>query len=258
MCPHRGRHMIELENLAQSFNETCRMLCPLKRTILANHIERMNLVLQPGLTSVNWSSQCISAYVQKAKTAIDVFKSILCEIKKHSLSLDFIIDSIRKSSLVEKKTCIEGTAPTLENTILEKGAEIESKRKTMSSVVRKVQMVVKQSGGALLLAPDYYRYWEKRLYNALVEMTTRTLITLFYVRDIQSFQDASLFSKRGLKAIMHSLNQHNRWKANSCEEAILSKGDGNEEIFTFKRDIERNPSLRVLLELGKRHTFLQK
>jgi len=247
--------MIELENLAQSYNETCRMLCPLERTILANHIERMNLILQPGFTSVNWSSQCISAYVQKAKTAIDVFKSIVSEIKKHSLSLDCIVDSIRKSSLIEIKTGIEGTAPTLENTILEKGAAIESTHKTMSSLVRKVEMVVNQSGGALLLAPDYYRYWEKRLYNALVELTLRNVITLFYVTGIESFHDArGFFSKRGLKAIMHSLNQHNRWKANSCEEAVLSKGDGNEERFTFKSDVERNPALRVLLELAKRHT----
>jgi len=48
----------------------------------------------------------------------------------------------------------------------------------------------------------------------------------------------------------------NPFKMRSSSEAVLSKGDGgNEERFTFKSDVERNPSLEVLLELAKKHTF---
>jgi len=47
----------------------------------------------------------------------------------------------------------------------------------------------------------------------------------------------------------------NPFKMRASSEAVLSKGDGNEERFTFKSDVERNPSLEVLLELAKKHTF---
>ena len=227
---------------------------------MSQHIERMNIAMQPGFTTINWSSQCISAYVQKANTAIDVFQAILCEIKKHSSSLDCIVKSIGKSSLVGIKSVSEGTLTratldALDNEILTNGVFIESEHKTMGSLVRKVEMIIK-ADGPLTLAPSYYQYWEKRLYNAFVELTTRSLLTLFYFRGIKTYQDASLLLKRGLKTILHSLNQHNRWKANSCEEAILSRDDGNEDRFTFKDDIERHPSLRVLLRVIKSHIVI--
>ena len=47
----------------------------------------------------------------------------------------------------------------------------------------------------------------------------------------------------------------NPFKMRASTEAVLSKGDSNEERFTFKSDVERNPSLKVILELAKRHKY---
>lgn len=80
----RSRYLIELEKLVKAYNSLHMSMSPIEFTILRDHVKRMNDVLEPSFTYLNWSSQGVLGFITKANNAIDTFKSFLEETRKHS------------------------------------------------------------------------------------------------------------------------------------------------------------------------------
>lgn len=77
------RYLIELEKLVKVYNNLQKSMSSIETTILCDHIKRMDDVLKPSFTILNWSSQGVHGFITKANNAIDKFKPFLKEMRKN-------------------------------------------------------------------------------------------------------------------------------------------------------------------------------
>lgn len=183
------------------------------------------------------------------------------------------MNSIECESFVDIKIPLVDVGTTIdaiEKTAEEKGKIIEKSLKSMSPLILKIIMAISQtnSTSSTLLSSfqSYFTYWEKRLYNAIVKLMLRSMVSAFFILtahvkmaegDPSTFLppnnmkslDAKLFMRRFIRVLLSTINQYGRWKCGSCVEAISANDDSNDKgrAFSYLDDVSRDPSLYSLV-----------
>ena len=242
------------------YNFICASMSHIEFIVLQEHIEAMDDALRLSFTSLNWSSQGILGFISKANHAIDTFRSSLTETRKHSKAIENVIISAGRESLVQANipvSCNRASVNQIDEISTKKAHFLADNLKSIYPLVQKID---------LLLSPSktdwtslYCAYWEKRLYNALVELILRSLVSALFILEAKirfsngpemdtagidgNVFNAVLCMKRIFRTLLTAASQYNRWLAGSCKDAVSVNADGNEETFPFLDDLSRDPSL---------------
>ena len=278
--------------MVQTCNETMSSLLPIERKLLKLQITEVERILRPGLLTLNWTSQRIPAFVMSANHSIEKFKSILTEIRKHASAIDDVIRSIEESTLLYhddfsprnfKSSSLATFCEVFESRVNERLESLVLLYLSTKPLLLKVEVVVTESDhGSAPALHEYYSYWEKRSYNAIVKMIVRSLITFATIMqqtvpespvckiDIimngkefllsPSFDEIYKQMNKCVRTLIESAKKFIRWMKGSCQESPpQSISDGvNESFFhyTFFDDVNQNAiiSNAVLLVNKMLHT----
>jgi len=264
---------MSLDKMTKICNEITSSLLPIEKQILQKQLNELEHTLKPALTTLNWTSQRISAFVMTANRALEKFKSIRTEIRKHSLVIEKVVESIEKSCLISESAfstknyssqSLSMFCGTFESMVNENLKALVERYSSIRPLLVKVEMVVMESdSGSAENLKEYYRFWEKRIYNAIAKMIVRSISTFANMFTLcsstkplckidvvlhqgdfiltPSFEQIYMSINKCIRAIPESAKRFVRWMKESCIEspAQLQSDGVNESIFryTFYEDI---------------------
>ena len=235
----------------------------------------LNEIINPALKNVNWSSQRITAFISSAFHAIEKFHSILCDVRKHFTTAENLVLKIEQETLVEYN--MNGTTASLVNLLSNIEATAQTKMSNLNKhyssigqMLINIEMTVCETdNGSSTYLEHCYCYWSKRIYNAITQMTFRSIITCcqkllsgqykkspfctidLTVDDFEIISEPSLsemkkYYVRCVRLACDATRQFSRWMHRTC---LLSKDNvqgGNSRSsavqleYSFYKDSSRN------------------
>mmetsp|Transcript_53278 Transcript_53278/g.159518 ORF Transcript_53278/g.159518 Transcript_53278/m.159518 type:complete len:3881 (-) Transcript_53278:473-12115(-) len=268
-------YVMDLDEMIAAYNETLSSLSPVEIRMLKTHIQRMDGVLKPGLTTLNWNSQRIPAFVSSGRHAVERFRSCVSGVRKHSSAVEEVVEGIEGATLIdgdELRRDAGGVSMTvsdftdlLESKAEERIGQLVQRYRSIKPILVKVEMAVTETdGGTSPLLSEFYSYWECRVHNALVRMVIRSLLSfivlirssdpLCHVSCALSGKDvvvappiADIFKhvNRCIRLVIESPKKFVRWMNGTCIEAPPQpQGDGERKyVHSFYADVTKNDAV---------------
>merc|ERR1711871_635441 len=143
--------------------------------------------------------------------------------------------------------------------------DLQQQYKSIEPLLKKVEEVVASTAtSSSPLLANYYRYWEKRLCNAIVEMVSTSLATfremlthedcapfcrascLLGGRDVvvtPTSADVNKYLTKCIRGISEAAKTFPRWKRGTCLECPpIDVGEDEEPfVFSYHQDVSKNP-----------------
>eukprot|EP00924_Labyrinthula_sp_SR-Ha-C_P003608 maker-scaffold_3-augustus-gene-0.0-mRNA-1 protein AED:0.02 eAED:0.02 QI:0/0/0/1/0.5/0/3/0/4475 len=274
-------------------------LKPVEKVLLKSHIDRVKQDLFPGFVSLNWNSLIIEAFSQRVAKSLSNLEDVLSRVKKTSGLIDDILLNTEQTSFFELDffaiTLSETSAldiSILVNKIEDKIAVVidalTKQHETISPLVKKIEEAVFSSNeGNCRRMQDYYSYYEEKIYNSLLTMVLRNILTLQallgYGYNEQegtlrlnkgplikvygvpqgesvglspSLSDLYKFLNKLVNRVIETSKQFLRWERHSCIPYAPVYNEEGEEIkrYSYYSDITTNPVL-IKISLSLNHSF---
>ena len=277
--------------MVKSCNVVILSLSPIEKCVLKKQLNELFGVLRPGLTTLNWTSLRISIFIESSNRAIEKFSLALSEVRKQSLAIEHIVMKLNGSSLIYENDVHCGALMSLpefceivNSKCTERLEHIVEQYRSIQPIMVKLEISISETDGAVsIIFADYYRYWEKRVQNALVELTVRSAMALSGIlrskstppicrlhvnmtgRDlilVPSAADISKQMNRCIRKIFKASEYFVRWMSGSCLEAepqVITRTDGNEEEFIYSHfhEVSQNRFVvNALIRLNRDVRFL--
>lgn len=246
----------------------------IERKMLDRNVTILERTFAPGFTSLNWKSQRIPAFVALGHREVENFRSVLNEIRKHAETLENITSCIEKYSLIHEngfKNIAEGNPKNLFDFF--QAVEMQRKDRlnylvqqyqALKPVLLKIEMVIAEtSSGSSSYLVDYYHFWEKRVFNGVVKMISRSLLHFHsLIRSVKlskplcqinvtlngkdfaivpSLDDIFKEFNRCIRSIPESSKEFLRWMKGTCLEAEPHKMSNEMKetihVFSFYEDV---------------------
>lgn len=158
-------------------------LSAVEKKLLMSQIEDLNTTIKGGFYPLNWTSQRIPSYIEDLSLALEKFGSVVSQVHKNADMIDDVIRKIANTLLIQgndfkqpdgtlQPADISEMYEILENRRNERlDALVHEYRTIGDSFLMKVEEVVaKTATGMSPVLAVYYHYWERCIYNALVQM----------------------------------------------------------------------------------------
>jgi dynein heavy chain len=268
-------YVINLDKFAQIFNSTFDNMSPVELSLLDIQIKVMNDTLTQGLTTLKWSSQRIPNFITTVFHAIEKFRSKLGEVRKHLASIEVIVQQIAQFSLLDEIITVFSVsslgdfAETIEQLAKDKVSRSLQLYRSISQILIEVEVCVSEESdnGSSTLLKCSYNYWSRRLYNAIIEMSCRSMFDFFKVlrssksktlpiniivtdKQVASEPTISDFKKyfaRCARIVTESSRLFPRWMRHTClniegvvESTYLTEA---KQKHTFYNDVSQNVAL---------------
>lgn len=267
-------HAIDLNKLAKLINETLDSMTSLEFSVMKVHMKVLNTVLNPALKTINWSSQRISAFITTAFHAIEKFRSKLSEVRKHFSSAEKLALEIEKEAMVNvdcdyKVATLRDLLSSIEANVQLKLSNMKRHYQSIGQILINVEMAVCETdSGSSTFLEQYYCFWTKRIYNAIIEMTFRSIFcfcfsllsgqlsSTFCKVDIlvddkvivsePSLSEIKKYNVRFIRMACNVSKQFSRWMHQTCllseenVEASSSRASAVQLEYSFYKDSSRN------------------
>ncbi|GMH67856.1 hypothetical protein TrLO_g3024 [Triparma laevis f. longispina] len=270
-------YIMDLNIMLRNYNLVINSLSPVEKELLKHKLADMQRTLKTGFTPLNWNSQRIPHFIESCNKEVEKFKSVLSEIQKNAVMIEEVVMAIQNSILLQKEDFMddEGQAnPPVD--ISEFYDQLEAKRVSILEVLgqkyhsikpllQKVEMIVADSdkGQAPQLA-SYYKYWEKRVFNAVTTMVVKSMATFLGLVQSKSsspicqvkvslngkdlvvspqLNDIYKYLNKCVKNLPESAKTFARWMNGTCLETPPQVISDDEEPFqySFYQDVSQNP-----------------
>ena len=271
-----------LHSMLQRYHGVLRDLKPYECSLLQQHLATLRSTVRQGFTPLNWNSLHILAYIDDVQKALTGFESTLSNLRKSNEHIEDVVKTIRDTLLIRAEDFPAHTLPLevsdwydiVEKRGLERVNGLVSKYRGIRSVMLRVEGLICQTATAA--APglvEYYKYWERRIYNAIAQMILTSMGALqallnvpFYQRPGTSWapfppmiqvkvtqqsdntpvmtpdvNQIAKFMYRAHKFIAKSARSFLRWVAGTCMEAEVLAQEGTvPPDFSYYMDIRHN------------------
>lgn len=164
-------------------NDTLSGMTLVEFTLMDSHMKFLNEIINPALRNINWSSQRITAFTSRAFHAIEKFRSILCDVRKHFSTAENLVLKIEQETLVDYNTNDTTVSPgqllsAIEATAQTKMSNLNKHYCSIGQMLINIEMAVCDTdNGSSAYLEHCYCYWSKRIYNAITEMIFRSIFT---------------------------------------------------------------------------------
>ena len=284
-----------LQGTLDAYNEALSGLSPAETNLLQSHLARLRAALRPGFTPLNWNSLHVGAFISDVGTALQDFESARDQTRKSCTMLEDAVTTIGASSLVDRAEFDKLSALDVSD-LYDKLERTRTAR--LDALVRKyraVRPVMKQIEGLIagtdtMASPrlaEFYRFWERRFYNAISRLIITSLATFeallnavtpppgavqqapgaapahrraplcrvrasFTGTDVTLSPDLAHVGKvvrRAFTQIIQSAKAFPRWLDGTCLEAEVAPVAASEEPpdFSFFPDLRQNPEVVAML-----------
>nr|AML30863.1 axonemal inner arm dynein heavy chain 7 [Marsilea vestita] len=271
-----------IDRMLQQYQKATGVLTAVESKLLAYHIKRLQQVLDPGFSHLNWNSLGIPDFVAFCIKAINEFKSLVNQVQNNSSSIEKAVEAIASTNLLQENI-IEAEEESMEFQELYDHLEQERQNaanealklyRSISPLLMKLEeIIVSTNTGRSPMMVDYYRFWEEKIFGALIEMVLRGLSTLqsifqtrkgpdklsakrrrfkisFYLNKPDVLAQPPLIDAVGLlsrmvRAIATSVKKFVRWMDGTCLEAPEQRiGEDVEPfVFNFYTEVSANPQI---------------
>jgi len=201
-----------LKELLRNYHEVVGSLSPVEFRLLSGRLKELQSEIRQGFSPCNWRSLHISTLIDRCSKATSEFQGVIAQIRKNTCMIEEVIDCIENCELIDVKHFtslmaksagqqdgtlgLTGTIQeeqnrggtleisviyeTIDKTCQEKIRDLSRKYRSVGPLLVKIEEIVSfsNSGSSPVLA-EFYKFWEKRMYNA---------ITVMVIRGIASFE----------------------------------------------------------------------
>jgi dynein heavy chain len=210
------RTIDKIEKMLREYNATVNGLKDVERNLLKNNLEKLKKKLEPGVTSYYLNSLGINDFIESCKSEIKQFndkrnkveektrniEDIIKTIEEARIIKDYNFDKLMKDQLAIQKAerqrelnkdalkdvqrdlsyqSLQDFVSRIENDMQAEVDTLADKYlKIGSAMLPQIAMAVfeiSNKGEKMEEMRLYYYYWERRVYNALVKMIVRALLT---------------------------------------------------------------------------------
>ena len=289
------KYVDKLKQMLNEYDDAVGSMSIVERKLLQEDIEKLNQNIDPGVNSYNWTSLAINEFIANCTKAINSFRD-------------------RKNQVMHDVTLVEEKIEKIESTIIVKPFDwsrqepmdlmgffnyFEKHRLQICDDLLKdyesigkdllINLEQKTSGTDTGMCPamgDYYKYIERRIFNALVRMIVKAYATLRGLFNppsrrkplfkITAHYNASYnlsdcvyihpnsdemhkVTEKLIYAPLVLTKQFVRWKKGSCKFCQYKEQtaeSGEEEIyFSFFRELDKHPLIANLIQETFSFTF---
>jgi len=274
------RYVDRLHFMLREYDDAINTLSDIDRKLLSEKITEVNSKLEPGTDSYNLCSLGIPDFIDDCIKKINEFRDIKKNVNKNASMIEDIIKSIEDAQILKDFDFESRRETNTLPSVFEFYAYFEDHmQKVVNELVDKYKIigdqllksieehVHKNSSRACKSMREYYYYWERRVYNALVKMILRALlsfknliaqqnvkqqiplfqITAEYNHPFLNLQppitEVEMILRKLLNNILHTSDLFWRWKDGTCIFCPTSKGPNDEPIqkHNFTQEVIDNP-----------------
>jgi dynein heavy chain len=210
------RTIDKIERMLREYNATVNGLKDVERNLLKNNLDKLRKKLEPGVTSYYLNSLGINDFIETCKSEIKQFNDKRNKVEEKTRNIEDIIRTIEESRIIKDynfdrlmkdQTAIQKAErqrelnkdglkdiqrdlnfQSLQDFVSRIENEMQAEVDTLadkylkigSAMLPQIAMAVfevSNKGEKLEDMRLYYYYWERRVYNALVKMIVRALLT---------------------------------------------------------------------------------
>ena len=252
------------------FNFTFDSMSLLELSLMSEQVKCVNETISIGLKTLNWSSQRVSNFVLTAFNAMENFRSKLAVIRKQIIFIESIVEAIAKTTLIHPDdeyhvSSFRHFSEIFESKCVKKMFKCIENYQSIRSILIKIEMAVSESDkGSSSVLECLYRYCSKLMYNALVQMTCRSIFSFFIMlrgskadyssccfhltvsgKEISSdplLPDFKKYIARCTRLVSESTRQFSRWMNNTCLDIEDISVDGRQK-YSFYSDVSKNMAI---------------
>ena len=264
-----GMFRVGLRNMLERYHRIMHSLNDAELDLLQDHIKQLQQTLKSGHTRLNWNTLGIKEYVVKCEKMIDKFESLVNQVHDIARDISGRIDLIAMSDyFVYTDTAVPDIKTYFEVVEANRARDIEllaRKYRAMGPLLTKLEgLVVSTNTGRAERMANYYKHWEKRVYEAVVTAIVDNLTNfnnalkrdqpLFRIEAALTGSDIVLrpaiteiqkLVLQSLRDAIEGTRSFVRWMDGTCIETPPQNNPDSDEpyIFTFHSDILPLPSV---------------
>jgi dynein heavy chain len=281
----------KLNIMLSRYEQVAQDLSDVEKLLLSRQLDSLKEELKHGFDPLNWNSLHITTFCDDCTTAINSFETTVSQVHKSSVMIDQVVDSIANENLISpaefSKEDILGVVSfydQLEKTRMSKLDTLVRTYDNIGALLVNVEVVVAEtSTGHSPILKEYYRFWEKKFFNAITKMIITSMATFqsmlnvsihggsskfklpplckvkatMNVADIiinPTLSDIYRYLSKAVKHVVESSKRFLRWKDTTCIATEPVKANEDEEpiIFSFYNDIAQNPHvIKMMLTINQ-------
>ena len=294
------KYVAEIKDMLENYHAAIDALTPAERTLLQHHVDELQACLRPGFVTLNWNSLGITDFIDNCGKGINDFQSISSQVQKTAANIEGVVFDLATAVLVVPPVRTDpAEVDVLETTEFAEAIEkarartlegLVAKYRSISMYLGKIESLVDGDGAGGGRMKEYYKFWERKIYDAIVSMVVngltdfRQLLTNGELRH-EVYAAAPGFSTGGMlfritanfhepellygptvvdvQKMLHKMIENIycsaksfiRWMDGMCEEAVDTRpgiDDENRWVYHFYNDIRTNSQIfQLVMELGK-------
>jgi len=192
--------------MSSCYHDVLRSLRPVEANLLQNHLAALRSEVRPGFQPLNWNSLHISAYIEDVTKAIRDFKNTLGQVRKQAEQVEHHVQAISQTLLIREEDVADlhpMEVGELYELLESKGKarldSLQARFRDIPSSLEQIETIISltKTRKSPLLA-EYYRFWERRIYNAIVRLTVASIVTF------QGLLNIDVFAKAASAAAVHA------------------------------------------------------
>ena len=269
-----------VEDTVTRYNRIVCSLTTIEKMVLQDHLTSLLGIFHPGLESINWNSLLISNYAKECDQALSKFELKLGEVRKITMEIEELICQMASCSLIDAElfyvkatdcnNCSQDVASMIEIQCKQRTNELLQRYRKILPLLLNVELsVCETNSGMSNNLHEYYQLWEKRIFNALLEITFRSLLVIANAMESEentlslnictcmkmgslsmeinpSLLEIEKYFKRSINGLLDMSKSFIRWKRGTCIEASCKAyfdKEGNEThiSYSYYDDIIQNP-----------------
>jgi len=195
-----------LRTMLENYHNAIAALTPVEKSLLAKRLVKLEKVLNPGFSPLNWNSLGIPDFVAMANKAIGEFNSLVNQVQKNSSIIDLVVQTIATAATVVDPCVPRGDVveiqdlhefyEVIERNRMETAEELLRKYRTIAPLLGKIEEAVAGTNtGRSPQLKEYYYFWEKGIFNALNTLVLNgmsTFLTMILKRNVRKMDPALL------------------------------------------------------------------
>lgn len=177
-------YVARLQSMLARYHAVLNDLQPVEATLLQAQLATLRSAVRPGFAPLNWNSLHILAYVDDVSRALTEFENVLGQVRKSCDIIADVVKAVESTVLVQLDDFKGATLPMdvsdwyeqLESKAQARVDALVEKFSSMRPVMLQVEGLVAASATASSPSlAEFYRFWERRMYNALASMVIASM-----------------------------------------------------------------------------------
>ncbi|KAJ3602265.1 hypothetical protein NHX12_030024 [Muraenolepis orangiensis] len=267
------RYMDGLTDLLHRYHSLMDSLNDAQCLLLEEHIQELRKVMCFGSKMLNWNSLGISEFINRGIQATTKFESLVVPVQRNEREIDSKLQAMEMANLFkfpspETSTELRGVKDFCEVIEHERTKDLNvlaRKYTAIGPILTKMEsLIMHTSTGKSKHMAKYYAYWERKVFDSLVQMVLRNFqlfnkalmgnTPLFQIETILSAPEILLQPKSNevYKLIMSCVRncpdgtkRFMRWMHGTCMECPPQRVGGEDELhtFSFYQDVCQQPQI---------------